>query len=76
MLYAVGVPYVVYTLSRWRAPDGHGLNWTEPSAYKMPGFGSSTVYGGYSFSQHMHDLEWHPDEVLRGTITANLPEGE
>lgn len=76
LLYAVGIPYVIYTLSRWRLPNGHGLNWKEPSAYNMPGFGGSSVYGGLRMDRHLRDLEWHPDEMLRGTVTNNLPDGE
>lgn len=74
-LYAVGIPYIWYTLTRWQLPGGHGLNWKEPSGYNIapPAYSS---YAGYRFDGHIGDNEWHPDEVLRATTSSELPYGE
>ena len=72
-LYALGIPYVWYTLTRWRMPSGHGLDWREPRAYS--GY-QTGVYGGVNWEQNMEDLGWHPDDPMRSTATAALPVGE
>ena len=73
LLYAVGIPYIWYTLTRWRVPYGHGLNWKEPTTYNVS---IPYVYGGAVLDQHVKDVEWHPDDLLRGTVTSDLPYGE
>ena len=55
-------------------PYGHGLNWKEPTNYD--GLQTGNVYGGKRFDQHMKDAEWHPDDILRGTTTSDLPYSE
>jgi hypothetical protein len=72
-LYAVGIPYIWYTLTRWKAPYGHGLNWKEPTMYSLPFRGT---YGGQNFAKHQEDIEWHPDDILRVSTTGRLPYGE
>jgi hypothetical protein len=74
-LYAVGIPYIWYTLTRWQTPSGHGLNWKEPSGYNVTGIGKPS-YGGYRFDRHVNDTEWHPDDILRASTTSELPYGE
>ena len=71
-LYAVGIPYIWYTLTRWQIPGGHGLNWKEPSFYNTA---APKTYGGYKF-HHIGAAEWHPYDVLRTTTTHELPFGE
>ena len=74
LLYAIGVPYIIYTLNRYRTPSGHGLNWTEPKATRRSV--GAYVYGGRNFGQHQEDMLWHPDDSLKSVVTRTLPIGE
>lgn len=70
LLYAVGVPYIWYTLTRWRTPKGHGLHWNEPSALIGGIDRTRSSYGGVVWDMHQKDLEWHPDDILRTSVTG------
>ena len=75
LLYAAAIPYIYYTLTRWRTPTGHGLNWTEPVGYKF-GRPSMVADGTARFNRIMRDLEWHPDDSMRTTVSSDLTPGE
>ena len=78
LLYLFGIPYIYYTLTRYRTPAGHGLNWTEPSAYKLtlPFRDSTYTVSGAPFNKISRDLEYHPDDRLRTTVSAEAHPGE
>ena len=75
LLNIIGGYYVWRTLTKYRTPKGFGIDWVEPMAMNWHTAPNNT-YGGVQWSRHMGDLEYHPDDTMRTSVTPNIPISE
>ena len=86
LLHLIGWPYIYHTLTKHRSPQGHGLAYTEPTKVTLP-FGKAgsyylennkewKQYMQATLSQHQRDLVFHPDDLLKKTVSAEMQPGQ